>query len=50
MTLILVPPGRGRWSPLTVVIDGSRAAPLFFRVGQRVELGGRVFRVSKVLP
>lgn len=50
MTLILVPPGRGRWSPLTVGIEGVRAAPLFFRVGQRIELGGRVFRIQRVLP
>lgn len=50
MTLILVPPGRGRWAPLTVAIDGDRAAPLFFRVGQRIELGGLLFRIQKVLP
>ena len=50
MTLILVPPGRGRWSPLTVAIEGDRAAPLLFRVGQRIELGGVLFRIQKVMP
>lgn len=50
MRLVLVPPGRGRWSPLTLVIDGARSAPLFFRVGQRLELGGVTFRISQVLP
>lgn len=50
MTLILVPPGRGRWKTLTLVIEGARSAPLFFRVGQRMELGGVLFRISQVLP
>ena len=49
MTLVLVPPGRGKWRTTTVRIDGDRTAPLFFRVGQRIELGGVLFRISKVL-
>lgn len=50
MKLIPVPPGRGRWAPLTLVIEGARSSPLFFRVGQRMELGGVLFRISQVLP
>lgn len=50
MTLILVPPGRGKWRTTTVSIVGDRTAPLFFRVGQRIELGGITFRVSRILP
>lgn len=50
MTLILVPPGRGKWTPTKLEISGPRTAPLFFKIGERFELGGRVFRISKVLP
>jgi hypothetical protein len=31
-------------------VRGERAAPLLVRVGERVTLGGLVFRISKVLP
>jgi hypothetical protein len=50
--LVLVPPGRGRWQPTMLAIEGARHAPRPFevRVGQRVEIAGRVFRVAKVLP
>jgi hypothetical protein len=50
VTLILVPPGRGNWSQTMVQITGRRAAPLFFKVGAMFELGGRMFRIAKVLP
>lgn len=49
VTLHLVPIGRGRWRPLVITTDGDRALPLLVRVGDRIPLGGFVFRVSKVL-
>lgn len=49
MTLHLVPPGRGRWRPVVLVISGDRALPLLVRVGDAFPLGGLTFRVSKVL-
>lgn len=49
--LILRPPGRGNWATVELRVCGRRSPPpLYFAVGQRVELGGMVFRVSKVLP
>lgn len=50
--LVLRPPGRGNWKPVLLHIDQSRNCPLplEFHVNQRVELGGYVFRVCKVLP
>lgn len=49
MTLILRPVGRGNWLKTTMHIDGGHALPLLFRVGQRVPLGGVVFRVVEVI-
>lgn len=48
--LILKPAGRGNWTPLTMAIEGARAAPLLVRVGQTMVLGGVTFKISKVLP
>jgi hypothetical protein len=48
--LLLVPPGRGNWSPLTVEIKGRHAIPLAFKVGDLFTLADRVFRISKVMP
>lgn len=50
MILVLKPPGRGRWSPVLVTIQPSRNAPLPLYVarGQRVQLGGQVYRVAEV--
>jgi hypothetical protein len=48
--LVLRPLGRGNWSPVRIMIDETRNAPkpLFFRKGERVELGGIKFRVVRV--
>jgi len=48
--LILRPPGRGNWAPITLAVSGLRLGPVDFHVGQRVLLGGQEWRVSKVLP
>lgn len=50
MTLLLKPPGRGRWAPITVAIEGRHAIPLAFKVGDLFTLADRVFRIAKVLP
>jgi hypothetical protein len=48
--LVLRPPGRGNWQPLIVAIEGRRLAPLLVRVGQRMTIGGQVYRIAKVSP
>ena len=48
--LILRPPGRGNWAPLILAVEGKRAAPLLIRKGQRLPLGGVIYRIAKVLP
>lgn len=52
MTLILRPPGRGNWRIVTLVVTGDPhlPPPMYFARGQRIELGGMVFRVAKVMP
>ena len=52
MTLILRPVGRGNWTPITMRVTGKPhlPPPMYFEVGQRIELGGMVFRVAEVLP
>lgn len=50
MTLVLRPPGRGKWAPLVVHITGRRAGPLLQRAGDRVQLLGRTWRVVEVRP
>ncbi|BEP44054.1 hypothetical protein [Variovorax sp. V15] len=49
MTLHLVPTGRGRWRTVVLQVTGDRASPLLVRIGDRIPLGGVLFRVSKVL-
>lgn len=46
--LVLKPKGRGNWSPLRVTVEGKRASPLLFRVGQILLLAGVTFRVCEV--
>ena len=52
MTVYLVPPGRGRWSPLVLRWDSRRRGelplPVSVRVGQRVEVMGATWRVQRV--
>jgi hypothetical protein len=50
--LILRPPGRGAWTPVVLTFEQSKHSPLPLEVfvGQRWTLGGKVFRVSKVMP
>lgn len=52
MRILLVPPGRGRWSPIVVTYDpkrrGEAPIPLTVKVGDRVPLFGREFRVQAV--
>ncbi len=50
MILILRPPGRGNWTPVTCILEGPRIWPIAFFVGQRVLLGDKEWRVSKVMP
>jgi len=50
MIVILRPPGRGNWAPLTIKVSGRRLAPVDLYVGQRVVLGGYEWRISKVVP
>ncbi len=53
MTLVLVPPGRGRWHTVEVRFNGRRSPlPIFmpYRVGQRVPFDGKVWRVKEVRP
>lgn len=50
MTLILRPPGKGAWAPVTVVIDGRHAIPLVFKRGDTFQLGDKLFRIAQVLP
>lgn len=52
--LILRPLGRGNWAPIRLEIPRGRkelpTLPIEARVGQRMTIDGRVFRVSKVMP
>ena len=52
MTLYLVPPGRGRWSPLVLRYDERRRdelpVPLDLRPGDLVPILGELFRVQRV--
>ena len=52
MILILRPPGRGNWKAVVLAFEQSKHSPLPLEVhrGMRVQFGGHVFRVSKVLP
>ena len=48
--LILRPKGRGNWTPITMAIEGARAAPLLVKVGALVTLGGITWRIARILP
>jgi len=48
VTLVLKPVGRGRWRPMSIAIDEWRIPPLFVAVGQRIAIGGIVFRISEI--
>ena len=37
MTIELKPIGRGNWTPLVMQLDGARAQPLLFRVGEVIQ-------------
>lgn len=54
MTVYLVRPGRGRWSPLVLRWDERRRKelplPLDMRVGDMVTVLGEVFRVQRIEP
>lgn len=50
MILVLKPIGRGKWRPMSIEIDERRVPPLFVTVGQRITIGGVVFRVHEVRP
>ena len=53
MTVTLVPPGCGRWSPLVLRWDERRRdelpLPVDLKVGDLVPVLGSVWRVSKVV-
>jgi hypothetical protein len=49
MTLILRPIGRGNWRTTRMQIDGGHALPLLFRVGERLPMGGLIFRICEVI-
>lgn len=48
--LVLKPIGRGKWRPMTITIDERRVPPMLVAKGQRITIGGIVFRVAEVLP
>ena len=49
--VVLRPMGRGNWEPVELRLTGRRAPPpLFFVIGQRVELACQVFRISEIRP
>jgi hypothetical protein len=50
MTLIVRPVGRGNWRPQNFTVDERHVPPMLVQVGQRFELGGVMFRISRVLP
>lgn len=52
MTVYLVPPGRGRWSPLVLRWDSKRRGelplPMGLRPGEMVKVMGSTWRVQRV--
>lgn len=51
MILVLVPPGRGRWSPIRLQYDPKRRqlpARVEVRVNDRIVVDGATYRVAKV--
>ena len=53
MTLVLVPCGRGRWSPIRVSYDPRRRQLpnlVEVKVNDRIPIGGIAYRVARVEP
>lgn len=50
MTVVCKPCGPGNWATMRLVYVGPQMAPFTVAVGERFELAGVVYRVSKVLP
>lgn len=48
--LILKPIGRGKWRPMHIEVDERRVPPMFVAVGQRITIGGVIFRIHEVRP
>lgn len=48
MTVVLKPCGRGNWSIVTLSVSGRRIAPLLVKPGDRLPIGGVLFRVIEV--
>jgi hypothetical protein len=53
MTLVLRPMGRGGWTPLRLEIPPRRKElpllPITVKVGERIEIAGRTFRIAEIL-
>lgn len=50
MVLVLRPVGRGNWAELRIEIQHRHIRPMNVRAGDRVPIGGIVWRVVRVLP
>lgn len=55
LTVILVPPGRGRWHTVELKFNGRRSPSSLptmcpYKVGRRIELDGKVWRVKEIRP
>jgi hypothetical protein len=48
--LTLKPVGRGRWRPMVIEIDAWRVPPMTVAVGQRIPIGGVIFRICHIDP
>lgn len=48
MTLTLKPIGRGNWTTITMIVTGDRASPLLVKIGDRITIGGVVFRITEI--
>jgi hypothetical protein len=48
--LVLKPAGRGNWKPLYLTVEGAHLPTMTVKAGDRVPLGGVIFRVCKVMP
>lgn len=48
--LILKPIGRGAWRPISIEVDERRVPPMLVQVGQRIPIGGVIFRIHAVQP
>lgn len=50
MTLLAKPQGRGNWRPLTIKLDGPLLGAIVIRPGERITLGGVIYRICEVRP